>query len=125
MFTPEIKLEHADRRGEIYSIALPGGHELMLLHSNAGSLRGGHSHDCDEVVVLLSGRMRYHKKNGAVESKYTLYPGQSSFNPTGVIHMGEFLDDSWLIEYKLAKKGDWKQHDYEPYRAQVRANSNK
>ena len=46
-FEPTIKLEHADSRGEIYSISLPGDKELMLLHSKAGALRGGHAHDCD------------------------------------------------------------------------------
>ena len=119
MFTPTIKLEHSDNRGEIYSIELPDGHELMLIHSRPGALRGGHSHSCDEVVVMLSGMMQYHKGDeGQVE---TVEGGDASYNPAGLNHMGEFVKDSWLIEYKLAKKGEWTQVDYEPMREKVRA----
>ena len=123
-FEPSIKLEHADKRGEIYSIVLPDGHELMLLHSLPGAMRGGHSHDCDEIVVVLSGKMRYHKTMAdGKEWKSDLTDGESSFNPAGQIHMGTFLKDTWLVEYKLAKKGDYKQENYAPYREQVEASA--
>ena len=114
---PSIKLEHADARGEIYSIILPGNREIMLLRSNPGALRGGHSHSCDEIVVLLSGRMVYHKQ---VDREF-MTAGDVSFNRAGDIHMGEFLEESWVIEAKLAEKGAWSQTDYEPMREKVRA----
>lgn len=122
---PTIKLEHADARGEIYSVSLPDNRELMLLHSKAGTLRGGHSHDCDEIVVLLSGKMRYHKKIGGSARDYTseMKPGDVSANRAGQIHMGEFLEDSWVVESKFAEKGAWTQADYEPMREKVRASS--
>jgi len=116
-FTPAIKLEHTDSRGEIYSIALPDGHELMLIHSTLGAFRGGHSHSCDEVVVMLSGKMLYHKEHYAI----TMTEGVASHNEAGLNHMGEFLEDSWLVEYKFAKKGEWTQQNYEPMREKVRA----
>lgn len=116
MFEPTIKLEQFDSRGEIYSIQLPGGRELMLIHSTPGAKRGGHSHDCDEVVTVISGKLKYHK----IGSIREYGPGSSSFNQAGVIHMGEFLEDTWLIEYKFAKKEEWSQKNYEPYRKQVR-----
>ena len=125
-FRPTIKLEHADSRGEIYSIALPGDKELMLLHSKAGSLRGGHAHDVSEVVVLLTGVMRYHKVGaGGFEKYQALHGGDASFNQAGEFHMGEFVEDTWLIEYKIgAGKETWRKDvDYEPYRSKVRANS--
>lgn len=121
MFEPTIKLEHQDSRGEIYSIQLPDDQELMLIHSTPGAKRGGHSHDCGEVVTVLSGKMRYHKPGvHAWDTTMEFGPGLSSFNQAGVIHMGEFLEDTWLIEYKLAKKEEWSQKNYEPYRKQVR-----
>ena len=128
---PSIKLEHADKRGEIYSIALPDGHELMLLHSLPGAMRGGHSHDCDEIVTVLSGKMRYHKITKAMwdsklwerEGQRDLIDGDSSFNEAGQIHMGEFLEDTWVIEYKKAKKGEWRQENYAPYREKVEAST--
>ncbi len=122
-FTPVLKLEHEDSRGEIYSIELPNGHELMLLHSTPGSFRGGHSHTCKEIILLLSGAMRYHKKDDELKSQEwsaILGPGEHSFNHANQIHMGEFLEDTWLVEYKLAPKGSWEQTDYEPFRKQVR-----
>jgi len=114
MFEPTIKLEHQDSRGEIYSIQLPYNRELMLIHSTPGAKRGGHSHTCDEVVMVISGKMRYHK----IGSIREYGPGLSSFNKAGVIHMGEFQEDTWLIEYKLAS--EWSQSDHEPWRKQVR-----
>ena len=117
MFTPKLKLEHADSRGEIYSIELPDGHELMLIHSTAGAFRGGHSRSCGERVLILSGQMIYH----LVEKTEVCGPGSVVCHADGVIHMGDFPEDNWLVEYKLAKKGEWTQEDYEPYRERVRA----
>jgi quercetin dioxygenase-like cupin family protein len=120
---PSIKLEHKDARGEIYSIALPGNREVMLLHSKAGTLRGGHSHSCDEDVVLISGQMRYYKLVNGVEQITEMRDGDVSFNPAGLVHMGGFDADSWVLEVKLAKKDAWTQEDYEPMRAKVRASA--
>ena len=123
-FIPTIKLEHADSRGEIYSIELPDGHEIMLLHSTPGSLRGGHSHSCAEHVLMLSGRITYHIADGLLnyptETMWDYSTGDLIYHEAGVIHLGEFLEDTWLMEYKLAKKGEWSQKDYEPYRSKVR-----
>lgn len=121
MFTPEIKLELADDRGEIYSISLPDNREMMLFHCKAGYLRGGHSHDADERMVLLTGKMVYHKLDQDGERSDVLVDGDSSFNPAGTIHMGEFLEDTWLFETKMsAQNGTWSTTDYEPYREHVR-----
>ena len=117
MDEPRIKLEHADSRGEIYSIQLPDNRELMLIHSTPGAKRGGHSHNCDEVVTVLSGKLLYQKPTSVME----FGPGLSSFNKAGVIHMGSFPEDTWLIEYKLAPKGGWTQKNYQPYRDKVEA----
>lgn len=122
---PSIKLEHSDARGEIYSISLPDNRELMLIHSKAGAFRGGHSHDCEEIVVLLSGKMLYHKRQEGhrLRSPEFMQEGEVSCNPAGQDHMGEFLEDSWVIEYKFAEKGKWTQTDFEPMRERVRASN--
>lgn len=123
MFTPIITLEHADSRGEIYSIELPDNREVMLLHSTPGSWRGGHSHDCDEIVVLLSGKMDYWKNLHGRDIVHNLAGGETSFNAAGQIHMAHFPEDSWVMELKLARKGEWTQTDHPPYREQVNASS--
>lgn len=122
--TPEIKLEHSDARGEIYSVQLPGDRELMLLYSKEGSLRGGHAHDVDELVVVLTGSMIYHKRDEAGNAWVeNVKEGDASYNPAGRIHMGEFSEDSWVLEWKLGTtKGTWNNIDYTPWRERVQEN---
>ena len=124
MFTPAISLVLADQRGEIYSISLPDNREMMLLHSVKGSKRGGHSHTVQESVMVLTGKMRYHKKGRdgkRLEMDFVLEAGRESHTAAGVVHFAEFLEDTWLIELKDAKIGEWEQHLYPPWRALVEA----
>ena len=121
MFTPEIKLEKADERGEIYSIALPDGTEFMLIHSKQGVFRGGHSHNVRESMMLLTGTVKYYKTNGNVPINYIVVRGESSQNSMHMPHMAEFLDDSWLVEVKPGTPAHTSiETHYEPYRARVR-----
>jgi quercetin dioxygenase-like cupin family protein len=125
-FRPIIKLVHEDSRGEMYSISLPDGQELMLLHSNPGSFRGGHSHNGAEVAMILSGKMLHRKRiepieaGEPVEEISVLVAGDICCNPVGQVHMGEFLEDTWLVEAKSGpENGGWITTDYEPYRQRV------
>ena len=113
---------HHDSLGDIYRVLLPGNRELMLFFCKAGYLRGGHSHDCDEMVILLSGRMRYHKWVNGEDQVTDLNPGEVSWNPAGWPHMGEFLEDSWVVDWKLGgvPAGGFVTTDFEPYRKLVR-----
>lgn len=120
---PTLKLIHEDARGELYSIAI-GDRELMLLHSKAGTLRGGHSHSVPELVLVLTGKLRYHKLRVGEERVEVLGDGMTSYNPAGLIHMGEFPEDTWLLEWKVCSdKGAWTQENYLPWRARVDANA--
>ena len=121
---PTLKLIHEDSRGEMYQILLPTGQEIMLLHSKAGAVRGGHSHTADEMVAIVSGSLEYHKihRNGAGTS-VVYRAGSGSHNLKGVAHYGEFLEDSWLLEFKYGPNsavGEWQNVDYEPFRKLVR-----
>ena len=124
-FEPKIKLEHADSRGEIYSISLPGDKELMLLHSKKGSLRGGHAHDVDETITLLTGTIHYQKRNlDGTEWTETMKEGDAAYVPKGLFHLAEFAEDSWLLEWKLCEnKHSWRNINDPEYRAKVVANS--
>ena len=117
---PTLELVHSDARGEMYSISLPGDRELMLLFSRKGTRRGGHSHSVPETIMLLDGKMRYHKLNAdCPRPPEELGPGDCSRNEAGEVHMGEFTEPTWLIEFKLAKKGEWTQENYIPWRRLV------
>ena len=118
-----MRLVHKDARGEMYVVELPEG-EMLLLFSRSGALRGGHSHTIPEVITVLSGKMRYHKIEAGEERTVLLTDGDSSFNAADVVHMGEFLEDTWLIEWKIgARRTGWKDTNYEPWRAKVRASA--
>jgi|GEM_PF-3164806 len=117
-----LELVHHDPRGDIYRVLLPGDRELMLFFCKAGHLRGGHSHNVPEMVILLSGKMRYHKwLNGEGEVR-ELEPGDVSYNPPGIPHMGEFIEDSWVVDWKLGDvpAGGFTTTDFEPFRKLVR-----
>lgn len=122
---PTLKLIHQDSRGEMYQILLPTGQEIMLLHSNAGAVRGGHSHTALEMVTLVTGELLYHKKfslHGDAE-QFSLIPGECIVNWPHQPHYGEFLQDSWLIEFKYGPNsavGQWENVDHEPFRKMVR-----
>ncbi len=121
---PTIQQVSADERGEIYVVNLPDDRELVLLHSRVGSLRGGHSHNVDEIVVMLTGKMAYFKRDeSGKEWREEVQAGDASFNPAGLIHMGEFLEDSWVMEWKLAKSKGERNNDYQPWRQKVTANA--
>ena len=124
MTMPSIifSLIHNDSRGSIFQGLLPGDRELMLFFCKAGYLRGGHSHDCDEMVVLLSGKFRYHKWVDGVDQVTDMVEGDVSYNPAGVPHMGEFLEDTWLMDWKLGgvSADGFVTTEFEPFRKQVR-----
>ena len=123
-FKPEITLVSEDARGEIYSISLPGDRELMLLHSKAGTLRGGHSHDVPETVMVLTGRLEYHKLRPDFEEVIELTGGAVSGNLAGQPHLGYFPEDSWILEWKTCRdKHSWKNTNYAPWREMVDANA--
>lgn len=125
METPKITLVSEDARGAIWSIELPDNKELMLLYSKAGTLRGGHSHTVAESVMVLTGRMKYHKLAPTGEERLAvLGDGQYSFNEANQVHMGEFLEDTLLVEWKRkTNKEGWRSHDHEPWRRLVRAHT--
>ena len=80
----------------------------------------------DEVVLMLTGAMRYHKVglDGKESHDELVKAGQGSFNKSGVVHLGEFLEDSWLLEWKLGtSKGKWRNIDHSAWRERVVANS--
>lgn len=123
---PVLKKVHEDARGQMYAIVLPDGSELMLLHSKKGTLRGGHSHDVPESIMVLSGEMEYHKRPNAISPIHeTLVSGDCSGNAAGEIHMGEFIEDTWLIEWKITGGKPWMNKDYEPWRELVRASASR
>ena len=117
----QLEKVHEDSRGALYRVLLPTNQELMLLYSRAGSLRGGHSHTVDEIVILLTGQLEYHTLINGEDVVSIVEAGHITFHEAGEVHMGRFLKDSYLLEWKIGTTiGEWQNVEYEPYRKLVR-----
>ena len=121
---PRLEHVHSDARGDIYRLLVPPNLEVMLFRCAAGHLRGGHSHTAPEIVSLLAGRMYYHRIVDGVPETLAGVPGDVWVDQPGDPHMGEFLEDSWVIEWKFGPNagiGKWETVDYPPLRERVLA----
>lgn len=122
---PMLTKVHEDARGEMYAIVLPSGKEILLIHSKAGALRGGHHHTYGERVLMLEGEAHYSRMLGLAKLSEHIGEGDARSTPAGQLHMAEFPVDTWLIEMKLGMPdGTWKTEDHEPWRKRVRASAN-
>jgi len=118
---PQFEKISEDERGANYRVILPGNRELVLIFSKAGSNRGGHSHSVPEVAWLLSGKLEVHKMREAGEVRFVVNPGETYYNAPGEPHYGHFLEDSWLLDWKLGAPADgFTTTNYEPFRKRVR-----
>lgn len=120
---PKFEKISEDKRGANYRVLLPNGQELVLIYTRAGCSRGGHSHDVSEVAMVLTGKMkRISNAFGPGKDKEkVLGPGGVYYNAPGEAHMGTFLEDSWLIDWKIgAKAGEFTTVDYPPFREAVK-----
>ena len=114
-----------DARGASYSILLPDGQEIVLIRTNKGYWRGGHSHNVDEVSVLLSGSAQYRKRTtdrilGEVEVDFIQEVGGVLKNAPGEPHAALALEDYWLIDMRPGSKADQvKNTNYPPWRKLV------
>lgn len=116
----QLEIVHEDSRGMIYSLALPTKQELMVFLCNAGARRGGHSHDVREIVLVLSGKLRYHKLIDGQEVVLEKGAGDFIYNEPGEPHMAEFLENTWVAEFKIGSRiGEWTTTDYLPFREKV------
>lgn len=121
MEEPRFEKISEDERGANYRVIIPGkggDRELVLIFSKAGSWRGGHSHDTDEVALMLDGSMVYHKELDEGGVSFKISSGEAYENKAGQPHIGEFIEDSWLIDWKLGPKphiGEFTTTDYPPY----------
>lgn len=120
MEEPKFEKIFSDERGASYRVVFDN-RELVLIFSKAGAMRGGHSHDRPETSMLLTGKVHYWKKTvDGKETEFDELPGEALHNEPGEIHLGKFLEDSWLIDWKVDSKiGEWTTTNYAPYRDRI------
>lgn len=69
----------------------------------AGAVTNSHSHENEEVIMVLSGSWRFDLPNGAV----TLGPNQMLCIPKGVEHSSEALADTVALDICAPTRPDW------------------
>jgi hypothetical protein len=120
---PVLSKMSEDARGASYSIMLPNGQELLLIYTRNGFWRGGHSHNVEEVSVLLSGRattMKRLRGRGQTETQEVHSTGAIIRNGPGEVHVTLALEDYWLVDIRPgAKASRIKSRNYRPYRRLV------
>ena len=62
-----------------------------------------HSHDSEEVIIVLKGAWRFHLPNGEV----TLRENQMLAIPPGVEHSSEVLEDTEALDICTPRRLDW------------------
>src|SRR5215216_6920673 len=62
-----------------------------------------HSHDSEEVIIVLKGAWRFHLPNGEV----TLRKNQMLAIPPGVEHSSEVLEDTEALDICTPRRLDW------------------
>ncbi len=116
-----------DKRGASWSIKLPDGQEIILIHTKAGFWRGGHSHNVPEVSVLLSGKALYLKRKCIPEEEFSVEEqtfqqaaGGVLENGVGEEHAALALEDYWLVDMRPGSYAeDVKNKNYPPWRKLV------
>jgi quercetin dioxygenase-like cupin family protein len=68
-----------------------------------GAVTNSHSHENEEVILVLSGSWRFDLPNGAV----TLGPNQMLCIPKGVEHSSEALADTVALDICAPTRPDW------------------
>ena len=86
-----------DKRGNFYIVTLPNGIKGNLIFTYKGYYRGGHSHNVDESTMVLSGQLKYILP---YEEKI-LNPGDIQHNKAGEVHLGYFMEDTWILDWQI------------------------
>jgi quercetin dioxygenase-like cupin family protein len=76
---------------------------VARIEVKSGAQTQPHSHDSEEMVLLLSGSWRFYLEGREV----TLGPNQLLTIPAGVEHSSEALEDSVALDVSSSRRSDW------------------
>jgi quercetin dioxygenase-like cupin family protein len=98
----KIKTDHITG---LYSrkVALGENVAVARLEAKKGAATRMHSHENEEIILVLSGKWRFFLPNGEV----TLEPNQMLRIPPGVEHGSEVLEDVVAIDVCSPARMDW------------------
>ena len=90
---------------ELYRRKMAVGENLTIarVEVQQGATTQSHSHENEEVIMVLEGAWRFYLPHGAV----TLRANQMLSIPPGTEHSSEALEDTVAIDICSSKRGDW------------------
>lgn len=110
-----LKKVHEDIRGAIYAINFHGK-DYEIFEMVKGSVRGGHYHRSDTILILLHGRVLYREmkpEEPSSEHQVILEQGETFRTPARFAHIVTALEDSLIVEIR---KGGYEVMNYPAYR---------
>ena len=90
---------------ELYSRKVAQGHNLVVARIEVlqWAVTQPHTHDSEEVIMVLKGAWRFHLPTGDV----TLRANQMLLIPPGVKHSSEALEDTIALDICTPGRLDW------------------
>ncbi len=100
-----IKLAHSDERRDILEM-FNGDFDckqVKILKVKKGQILGNHYHFYREIRYLLKGKIKYYLLNAHPDEDYNeteliMNEGEVMITDSEIVHTGEFLEDSIIIE---------------------------
>jgi unsaturated pyranuronate lyase len=95
----------AEEITELYRRKIAIGESITVarVEVKQGAVTNAHSHENEEMILVLKGRWRFHLPSGEV----TLVADQMLCIPRGVEHSSEALEDTEAIDICAPVREDW------------------
>lgn len=112
-----LELVSKDARGEIYNLMAPSDYHIRVLTIRKGYARGGHSHEYDEVFLLIRGKVEYHTGEVGREKVQRRDQGSTIETVPSEPHYMLALEDCVALE--VTPSSNFQSREYPPYRSIV------
>ncbi len=95
----------AEEITELYQRKVAIGESITVarVEVKEGAITQPHSHENEEMILVLKGTWRFHLPSGDV----TLVPNQMLWIPSGVEHSSEVLEDTVALDICAPIRPDW------------------
>ncbi len=95
----------AEEISDLYQRKVAAGENITVarVEVKEGAITHSHSHENEEMIVVLEGKWRFHLPSGAV----TLSANQMLNIPPGVEHSSEALADTVALDICSPRRSDW------------------
>lgn len=96
ILTPDF--EFIDERGKLTQLVGDGYKQINVVHSKAGTFRGGHCHKLNkEAFYIIEGSFELTARKDGIEEKYTFHAGDMFAIEAEVYHDFHYLTDTILV----------------------------